>query len=364
MSQRFLAIDVEDAVLPPSNQEAPGRSGKLVFVDYVSVPDSGGFVLVDLPNAPHATGIVRWARKILKDGASSLARSVTYSYGVLGMKVSGASAGISADPKVRADSVAAFTGNVAEALGDRHVFLDAAKGVSGDDLAPLRTADTRSDLYFDPAVVGTLADEGVLAAAAWAYGPLGGARVSIDGAGPGEIRLARAAIAAGATVVALGARRRSEGFDADALDLLTASSEDTDIEPPGDPVDDGLHTDADVALVGAKTNSVDHHRMEQIAAPVVVPYARLAVTTRALAVAKRADRRVLPDFVTVAGPLLAQWPDDGSDVDSLRTDARSRITEVLAALPGGDEGLVLEACHAAEAFLGTWQDELPFGRPI
>jgi len=25
---------------------------------------------------------------------------------------------------------------------------------------------------------------------------------------------------------------------------------------------------------------------------------------------------------------------------------------------------VLEACYAAEAFLSTWQDELPFGRPI
>ena len=76
------------------------------------------------------------------------------------------------------------------------------------------------------------------------------------------------------------------------------------------------------------------------------------------------SRRVLPDFVTVAGPLLAQWPDDGADLESLRAEARNRITEALASLPGGDDGLVLEACYAAEAFLSTWQDELPFGRPI
>mgnify|MGYP003383856290 CR=1 FL=1 len=57
-------------------------------MEYVSVPDSGGFVLIDLPNAPESTGIVRWARKILKDGATSLARSMTYSYASLGMKVS------------------------------------------------------------------------------------------------------------------------------------------------------------------------------------------------------------------------------------------------------------------------------------
>ena len=321
-------------------------------------------MLVDLPNAPEATGIVRWARKILKDGATNLARSMTYSYGVLGMKVSGASAGISADPKVRNDSVAAFVANLTDALGERRVFLDAAKGVSEEDLAPLRGDDPRSGLYFEPTVAGSLADAGVLAAAAWAHGPLDGARVTVDGFGPDEIRLARAAIAAGATVVAIGPRQRTGGFDADALDALAASADGTDVDPPGVPVDDGLHTGADVALVGAKANSVDHHRMEQIAAPVVVPYARLAVTTRALAVAQRADRRVVPDFVTVAGPLLAQWPAADADADSLRADVRNRITEVLASLPGGEDGLVLEACHAAEAFLSTWQDELPFGRPI
>lgn len=340
------------------------RSGKLVAVDYVSVPDSGGFVLVDLPNAPDATGIVRWARKILKDGATNFARSMTYSYGVLGMKVSGASAGISADPKVRNDSVIAFMANLAESVGERRVFLDAAKGVPEEDLAPLRETDTRNAMYFDPAVVGALADEGVLAAAAWAHGPLDGAKVSIDGVGADEIRLAHAVTAAGASVVAMGAHQLRDGFDTAALDTLAASAGDTGIDPPGEAVDDGLHTDADLALVGAKTNSVDHHRMERIAASVVVPYGRLAVTTRALAVAKRAGRRVLPDFVTVAGPLLAQWPADGADADSLRTEVRSRITEVLAALPGGDDGLVLEACFAAEAFLSTWADELPFGRPI
>ena len=27
-------------------------------------------------------------------------------------------------------------------------------------------------------------------------------------------------------------------------------------------------------------------------------------------------------------------------------------------------GPFLGACHTAEAFLSTWQDELPFGRPL
>lgn len=330
-------------------------------MEYVSVPDSGGFVLIDLPNAPESTGIVRWARKILKDGAAGLARSMTYSYAALGLKVSGASAGISADPKVRGESVEAFGANLAGAVGDRRVFLDAAKGVSEADLAPLRVLDTRHTMYFDPETHQALTNQGVLAAAAWAHGPLAGARVAIDGGGDGEVSLARAALAEGARVVALGGRTLASGFDAE---VLGAWAGDADGVLPGEAVADGLHTGSDVAFVGAKTNSVDHDRMAGVAAPVVVPYARLAVTTRALAVAARADRRVLPDFVTVAGPLSAQWPSDGATAESVATTVRNLITEVLAALPGGDDGLVLEACIAAEAFLSTWQDELPFGRPI
>ena len=66
----------------------------------------------------------------------------------------------------------------------------------------------------------------------------------------------------------------------------------------------------------------------------------------------------------MAGPLSAQGTSDGAKADAVATTVRNLITEVLAALPGGDDGLVLEACIAAEAFLSTWQDELPFGRPI
>ena len=97
---------------------------------------------------------------------------MTYSYAALGLKVSGASAGISADPKVRGESVEAFGANLADAVGDRRVFLDAAKGVSEADLAPLRVLDTRHTMYFDPETHQALTNQGVLAAAAWAHGPL------------------------------------------------------------------------------------------------------------------------------------------------------------------------------------------------
>ena len=54
------------------------------------------FVVVDLPDAPVAAGVVRLAPKVLIDGATWLARSQTYQFAVFGRKASGASAGINA----------------------------------------------------------------------------------------------------------------------------------------------------------------------------------------------------------------------------------------------------------------------------
>jgi hypothetical protein len=40
------------------------------------------------------------------------------------------------------------------------------------------------------------------------------------------------------------------------------------------------------------------------------------------------------------------------------------ITAVLTEVLAHDAGPLLAACYRAEAFLGTWRGELPFGRPL
>ena len=41
-----------------------------------------------------------------------------------------------------------------------------------------------------------------------------------------------------------------------------------------------------------------------------------------------------------------------------------QITAVVGELKGHAEGPFLGACYRAEDFLRTWQDRLPFGRPL
>ena len=45
-------------------------------------------------------------------------------------------------------------------------------------------------------------------------------------------------------------------------------------------------------------------------------------------------------------------------------DAMTRVHESVAALAGEGTNLWMAAVEKAEAHLRTWQDELPFGRPL
>ena len=113
-------------------------------------------------------------------------------------------------------------------------------------------------------------------------------------------------------------------------------------------VEDPLTAAADLLFVGAGVGAIDHASADGLGAQVVVPTVRLTVTTRALAMCSRRGIVVLPDFVVLAAPR------DASD------EATAVLTEVL----DHADGPVLGACERSEAFLGSWQDELPFGRPI
>ena len=94
--------------------------GQNAAVTVTKLTSTDAFYVVDLPDAPVATGVVRWAKKILLGGAEDLARSLTYSYAVLGQQVSGASAGINAEPDGRAEAIAHFVTEVSPAGRRRH----------------------------------------------------------------------------------------------------------------------------------------------------------------------------------------------------------------------------------------------------
>lgn len=288
------------------------------------------FVVVDLDGAEASSGPVRRARKVLPGGVRDLARSQTYTYAVLGMRRGGASAGINAVDADRAEAAAAFAEQAAPLVADRTYLPDPAKGVDETDLAPLRAADPRNR---SGAFLAECEAQSAVAAAEAAIGGLDGRTAAIEGAGPCGPALAEVLAERGATVV--------------------ETSPETWAEAP-----------VDVVFAGSKMGAVNHSAAETLQARLLVPCGRLPFTAKALAVCRRRGIPALPDFVTLAGSTIAAWSDPDTSDDEVRSRVADTVAELTAAAADHPDGPFLAACYKAESFLATWQDELPFGRPL
>lgn len=295
----------------------------------IKLSGTDAFVVVDLDGAEASSGPVRRARKVLPGGVRDLARSQTYTYAALGMRRGGASAGINAVDADRAEAVAAFVEHAAALVADRTYLPDPAKGVDEADLAPLRAADPRSRSGAFAAECEALS---AVAAAEAAIG-LDGRTAVIEGAGSCGPALAAALAERGATV----AESNSETWASAPVDIVFA---------------------------GSKMGAVNHGSAESLQARLLVPSGKLPFTAKALAVCRRRGIGALPDFVTLAGSTIAAWSDPETADDEVRSAVAATVTELVAETADHPDGPFLAACYAAESFLATWQDELPFGRPL
>lgn len=313
------------------SHERRGVVGQTATVTVKKLTGTDAFVITDLPDAETADGVVRCARKVLQDGARTMARSRTYSWALLEQQISGASAGVNATDD-RDAALRTFVDELSGEIGSGRLALDPGKGVTTEDLAAWAELDRRS-----PEHAGRRDDllaAGIVAAADVAVGGVAGASVVIEGAGASGSAIAAAFGAADAEVVSTG----------DGPDVLRDA--------------------ADVLVCGSRLGLVDHQVAATLPQRAVVPCGVAPVTAKGLAVATGRGIVVVPDFLSLIGPLLGFRPDAGSSTESLLVDAAERVRTVLTDVIGHDEGAYLGACYRAEAFLRTWQDTLPFGRPL
>ncbi len=319
------------------------------------------FVVFDIESAEQSVGITRLAPKVLVDGATWLARTETYRYASLGMKVGGASAGINvkaARPELPWETaVGDFVAEVEPWVSSGRLLTLPGKGLSADDLAALRAADDRPDLLWSDGAAITAA--GVLGAARAALpGGLEGRTVGIEGHDVAGSALSDQLLAAGVTIRAVSIGKAGaiapdgSGFTADQL----AAGLDLDVSAGV-----ALAAPVDLLFVGSKAGVVDHVVAADVVAAAVVPYGPIPVTAKALATLQRSGTTVLPDFITTAG--LA-FVDDDATVESASRAAADAIAAGISTVLDAEDGPLLGACRRAEAFLATWVDPLPFGRPI
>lgn len=290
---------------------------------YHKISSTDAFIVFDLGDVP-SVGVTRLARKVLVDGAELLARSTTYSFASFELQMAGASAAINAEGDARDPAVAAFVGETQELVASGRWATDPSLGLAEADLAPLRIDDKRPSALWTDGLSDQLTAQGAVAAAGAARdGGLAGASVAIAGGGPVADAARTAATEAGATVV-----------DAAAFDA-----------------------ECDVLFVAGKTGVLDHDAAATVKAGVVVPLTPAPVTARAHAVLSQAGVVHVPDFLSIAAPLLHAHAVDGED-------PVEKVRGAVAALAGEGPGMWMSAAERAEQFLGTWQDDLPKFRPL
>ena len=308
--------------------------GKIKSVPTHKLASANAFVVFDLEGAETSSGLVRCAPKILPSSAAELARSATYTFAAHGCKRGGASAGINAKGDDRDEAVRAFTDEIAEMVTAGKFLPDAGRGVTEDDLLPLRADDLRGDALFTEhegmPLATYLHGVGAVAAAGAALGGLEGRTAAVEGLGLAGLAAAKELEEQGAKVVA-----------AEADSIWT--------------------TEADMFFAGSKIGAVDHNVAELFAPMVLASLAPLAFTTKALVALQRKGTKVLPDFVCLGGSVYAEGPISPAEAIAA---TRSNTTALVEEASQHPEGIFLGACAIAEQFLQTWRDELPFGRPL
>ena len=302
-----------------------------------NLSSTDAFVITDIGDVP-ATGVVRRGKKILQSSAQDLARSATYSFATFGMQRSGASAGINAEGAAEDPAASAFvTELLSHATAGLH--LDPGKGMAKTDLAPLTSAADRHPFAGSRAITA----QGVVASARWACsGELVGRTAAVEGLGHSPLAdLVAAALSdAGATIVT------PEGLDKKPWLFWSA--------------------EADVLLCGLKPGTLTHQGAPMVKARAVIPWGPLPVTTKAFVMMRRQGITVVPDFVSAAAGLIAEYLPNSRTMDSaqLSTLASRAVTEILVECSNHPEGVFIGACERAESYLTTWTEFRPFGRPL
>ncbi len=336
-----------------------------------TLTSTDGFIHFDLGEGVRHVGAVRLARKVLLSSATDLARSLTYRFASFEHQLGGSSIGLNAEPDGRSGALAAFAEEIAPLLGGGLLRVDPGTGVGSADLAAATAVDDRwsgrNEIVDGLRVEDAATAAGIVAATKVALGGLDGASICLAGLDPVSVAAALRAQAQGARIVGVasssGASLHPDGLEPDrlreaaakgaqAVELLTDSPA---------PVVAALEATCDALLVAMKPGFIDHENVDGVTARVIVPTGPVPATARAYAVAGRRGIAVLPDFVVTGGGLVT-WTDPGSaGTEDLAADS---VGAVIADILGHEEGPILAACYRAEAYLRTWCDALPFGRPF
>jgi len=346
------------------------------IVELRSLP---GFIVFDLPGAPHSAGGTRLAPDVTVAEVALLARAMTYKFAALGERMGGAKAGIVGDPgdhAGRAEQMALFCAEI-RPLADAGRFLTGPDmGTSEADFAPLRAhraAPTAisavvDDVPFEDLLTGYGVAVAAEAALRTKAGDWDGRRVAIEGFGKVGGGVAREVSRRGGRVVAVstvaGSVADPAGLDVDRLLELRRSYGDDCVARYGRPLAPAAQlfsADADVIVPGARPGVITGPVAKALAPSVrvVAPAANVPYTRAGVEVLRSRGIAALPDFVCNAGAVIGYRSATDATPDQVLAVVAGKITEIMQAALEHPGGPLAGACAQAAEFLRGWWGEPP-----
>ena len=350
----------------------PIRDGRLPTVETRQLETTTGFVIYDLPGAETYAGPARLGAKLAPGNATMLVRHQTYVFAVLGEKKSGATVGFKVDPEGGGEAISAAATELDDELAAGTLVVSPGLRLDNDKLSAFLARDPRSSIRnndrdgisFENELVGL----GAATAAAALTGGLDGKRVAIEGLDANGIGIARAIEAQGGAVGRVATAKGCVTGDFDAATLADAfmSAGPAGVEQLGEVGKpwEIWKGDVDALFVGSKPGAMSGEGANTVGSTPVIATSPAAISSKALAILRQNGTAAVADFVAAVGPTLSWWPEDGAGHDDVRAATVSTVERLMNDTVGHADGAFMAACYAAEEFLRSWQDELPFGRPL
>lgn len=370
----FANVKAQRSITPDRPEYSPiaARSGRLPGVEIRKLEYVDGFVLVDLPDATNSVGPVRLGTKLIVGNATNFAREITYGFALLGQQRGGMTIGLKVDPEGRSAAVEAVAQELSSELESGQIVVDPGMRMDRADLGTLSAHDPRSPLRLTDRGQATLEHE-LTALGAVVVGDrlvgLDGSTVAIEGLSALGVCIAHEVERRGGSIGRVSTSKGSTTGNLTADDIASAYAEHGLDAPAalgevGKPWTIWQGDGVDVIFCGSAPGVLTATGAAAIGTTTVIATGVAPVATKALAMLTSAGSIVTPAFLAQLGSLKIAFDSDISTPDDARTATESVVSAVLDEIADDPAGIYVAACIKAEAFMGTWAEELPFGRPM
>jgi len=331
-----------------------------------------GFVIYDLPGADTYVGPSRLGAKLVPGNAEMLVRHQTYVFALAEQRKSGATIGLKVDPEDTDAAVNALAGELASEFESQHLLTSPGLRLNRESLGPILRHDKRNPVVSDNRDGVTFEDEllalGAVTCAAFFAKPSGKWDAAIEGFNQTGIGVAREIETQGGTVKRISTNKGcvSGNFDSATLaDAWLEAGADC-VEQLGS-VEKAWtiwKSDVDAIFVGSKPGAMSGDGAKGVGETPIIATSAAAVSSKALAILRKNNTPVAADFLSNIGPALAWWAPEETSQDELRSSTSASVTGLLEETANHTDGSFMAACYKAEAFMESWQEQRPFGRPL